>query len=325
MWNTPSFRLFIVLVFGLFGTITAVNVATQLPRTQTSFGEGETIRSPSGSITLESLDLIPEPSEISNDAAIDRFYERQDQITNILSQNPITVLKKDQELSISLQNTGASDLQPLFWIQLAVGLGALIISGWVWALKPQDLASQLFFLSGISTLTFTFPSAVYTTRELAMHSSLFLALTGLNAVGASLFGIVMIALFLIYPTRIKHGRFLIFTQALFFGTWTVLSILRILSATLSVNLVTFLEMIGICIAIGAQFFMTKHNPQARASLTWLGLAVFFGAGSFIFLNATPLVLGVNAAVSQGYAFLFFLVIYVGIAAGLKRYRLFEVG
>ncbi len=324
-WNTPSFRLSIVFALGLITTFLAVNTAIKLPHANIAFAEGDTIQSTLGSLTIEAADLTPEPGEIGDDALLNQFYERQDKLAAILSGDSVSIKKGDQVLAATPQAISLSHLPSIFWIQIAVGIGALIISGWVWALRSQDLASRLFFLSGLATLTFTYSAAIYTTRELALPNSFFQLLTGLNNFGASLFGTVMIALFLVYPVRVNKWRALVLGQALFFSIWTTLALLRLIPVSFGGNLVTLVEMIGICIAIGVQFFVTKRNPQARASLTWLGLAVFFGAGGFILLNATPLVFGGDATIDQGYAFLFFLVIYVGLAAGLKRFRLFEVG
>src|SRR5690606_26865198 len=73
-----------------------------------------------------------------------------------------------------------------------------------------------------------------------------------------------------------------------------------------------------------QFRVTRGHPRDRAALTWLGLAVVVGAGAFVGTVITPHLLGIGALVSQGQAFLFFLLIYVGVALGVARYRLFQL-
>jgi signal transduction histidine kinase len=76
--------------------------------------------------------------------------------------------------------------------------------------------------------------------------------------------------------------------------------------------------------IGWQRSANRKDPRALAALRWLGLTVAVGAGAFTLSVATPLLLGFEAVISQGYAFLFFVLIYIGLALGLSRYRLFEL-
>ncbi|MDB5451889.1 MAG: hypothetical protein JWO33_467, partial [Caulobacteraceae bacterium] len=143
---------------------------------------------------------------------------------------------------------------------------------------------------------------------------------------ASVFGVAVVGLFLVYPRRLVAWRQLMAADVLGFGCWTALAALRWLpSPQVGGNLITLVEMVGIVVAIIAQHRATRGHPQERAALTWLGLSVMIGAGSFIVLSAAPSVLGLTLPLAQGYAFLFFLVIYLGLAAGLRRYRLFNVG
>lgn len=310
---------FLTLGLTLFG-------ATRLKLLDTDFdlAPGLIVGAGHDIMTLEALDLTPEPGEIVDDTELARFYERQGQLANILDSESVSIKKDQESIAVAPRNVTLGDLSHVFWIQIVVGLGALVISAWVWALK-NSLATRLFALSGLSTLMFTFSAAIYTTRPLAIHAPFFKVLTFFNPLGASLFGIFTLALFLVYPMKVKGWKFWISLESVIFGIWTGLSVAGVLPASYNVNFVTLVEMIGICLALLAQFFATRSEPQARASLTWLGLAVLIGAGSFIALNATPLVFGLEVGLSQAYAFLFFLVIYLGLAAGLVRYRLFEVG
>jgi hypothetical protein len=65
-----------------------------------------------------------------------------------------------------------SALGPEFWANLAFGLIATLIVGWVWALRPRELSTQLFALTGLSMLAFTFGWAVNSSVELVMASGL---------------------------------------------------------------------------------------------------------------------------------------------------------
>ncbi|WP_339748706.1 ATP-binding protein [uncultured Maricaulis sp.] len=225
---------------------------------------------------------------------------------------------------LALGSDPVTPLALIFWVQLAVGLGAMTISGWVWALRPRELATRLFALSGLATLIFTLAAAsrsgaVIEPRSLAVF------LMWLNAGGATLFGAAMIVLFLVYPVRLPNWRSLALVSSVGFALWTVATLLGRMPAWSSVHLITLVEMGGIFLAVAAQFLATAKAPKDRAVAIWFGLSVLFGAGGFIGLIALPAVLGHPAPIKAGYAFACFLLIYIGVAAGLRQYRLFELG
>lgn len=218
------------------------------------------------------------------------------------------------------------ELGHVFWIQIAVGLGALSISGWVWALRPRDAATRLFVLSGLATMTFTYAPVPMRFGIAPVGDAVATALAMANAAGASAFGIAMIALFLIYPGRLPARRLLAAGSSLVFGIWTLLALAGVLwGGFANVHTITVLEMLAICVAAGAQVIVTGHDPKARAVAIWFGLAVLFGAGGFITMTAIPGALGYESIIKSHYSFAFFLLIYIGVAAGLRRYRLFELG
>lgn len=322
--QNPAIRLALVFILGFGISFLAAHTALEQNKLGITFQPGMTLPSAQGPLTLEPLDLMHEPGELTSHSELNRFYERQDLLAEITSRKQFTLTHDGQDVSVTSSERTLLDLPVLFWIQIIVGLGALFISGWLWALRPRDLPSALFAFSGFSTFISALPSAVYTTRELAIPSTTFKILETLNAWGASLFGISMIALFLLYPAKLKRRRLWMVFQVPFFLIWTISYSLQLTPDWANISLIIVVLMACLCIAIGAQFFATKGNPKSRASLTWLGLSVIIGAGSFVAFNTVPLVMGLTP-LNQGYAFLFFLIIYLGLAAGITQFRLFEVG
>ena len=212
----------------------------------------------------------------------------------------------------------------IFWCEIGVGLGALTISGWVWALRPREMATRLFAVSGLATLAFTFSAASFAGGAVDPRS-LAIAMIWLNTIGASGFGLAMIWLFLVYPVRLPHWPWITAVCAVFVSAFAVLSRGGHLPAWATIHFLTVIEMAAIALAILGQLIATRRAPRDRAIAVWFGLSVLFGAGGFIALNALPLVLGYQAVIKAGYAFMFFLLIYIGVAAGLRQYRLFELG
>jgi two-component system sensor histidine kinase DevS len=227
-------------------------------------------------------------------------------------------------ISVAQRTSGIAGLPLIFWCEIGVGLGALTISGWVWALRPREMATRLFALSGLATLAFTLAAACFAGGAVEPRS-LAIAMAWVNGMGASAFGLTMIWLFLVYPVRLPHWPVIAAICALAVSAFTVLSRAGYLPAWATIHLLTVVEMAAIAMAIIAQLMATKRAPRDRAIAIWFGLSVLFGAGGFITLNALPQVLGFPVVIKAGYAFMFFMLIYIGVAAGLRKYRLFELG
>ncbi|MDR9778322.1 ATPase, partial [Rhizobium hidalgonense] len=73
-----------------------------------------------------------------------------------------------------------------------------------------------------------------------------------------------------------------------------------------------------------QWWINRDNPRARAALRWFAACILVSCGLFVFLVQTSQLLDINLNLSQGYALGFFLLVTIGIALGLKRYRLFDL-
>tara|TARA_R110002073_G_scaffold19336_29_gene70837 strand:- start:2391 stop:4310 length:1920 start_codon:yes stop_codon:yes gene_type:complete len=214
---------------------------------------------------------------------------------------------------------------PISWWQLAVGFGALFISGWVWSLRPGDLAARLFYLSGLATQAFTFAPIPFSVAGFEASNTSLQALSVINGAGASAFGVAMVAFFLVYPNRLPGWRWIGTATVVVFGAWSVAYFTGHVPASPGMHLVTLMEMVAIFAALAAQYVAARDDPKARAILIWLGGSVAIGAGSFIALVSLPNSLGFGPLIDARLAFGFFLVIYLGCAAGLARYRLFELG
>ncbi|WP_169313767.1 sensor histidine kinase [Asticcacaulis biprosthecium] len=215
-------------------------------------------------------------------------------------------------------------INPALWVSLGTGFGAYAISTWIWALKPENPATRLFAASGVLTLLFTF-SATRGFMAAPLPDSLMLALQSVNVLAASGFGIVMICLFLIYPSRLPGWRWGIVACVTVFGVWTLVRTFGPFRDLASVQPITLAEMVGIILIALWQIAFTRNEPRQRAIAVWLAASVVLGAGTFIALVSVPITLGHDAIVPPHYAFAAFLLIYAGLAVGLVRYRLFELG
>lgn len=213
-------------------------------------------------------------------------------------------------------------LSATFWVPFVTGLGAWLVSAWVWALRPGSLATRLFAASGAATFLFCF-GALRLDVALALSPGLNLAGLVMNTLGASAFGLLMISLFAVYPRPLPHARWLLVLAWLLLGGWTAVAVLS--GRFGQVQTITFIEMLGILAVAGAQVVASRDAAEPRAISIWLATTVTLGAGPFIALVAVPLTFGAPALVDARLAFASFLVIYAGVAIGLVRYRLFDLG
>ncbi len=281
--------------------------------------------SASGKISVEAADLTPEPDALPDYAAFERFLQRQDGLNAILRAGPVTLETGAGEVRVApAGGRPAGSLPVEFWVQLIVGVGCFGLGAWVWSLRRGDRAAQFFATGGLGVLVFALSAAVYSTRELALDGALFRTLSALNHFGAGAFGVSTIALFLTYPRRVAGMRVILPVFLIAFAWWVGDTLWLFPGPPAGQHLPTALEMAGILLCIGIQAWATRGRPAERAALRWLGLSVAIGAGSFILIIVLPNLFGLGTAISQGYAFLGFLLIYVGLALGIARYRLFEL-
>jgi len=281
-------------------------------------------------IAITPQDLVEEPDTLPDYTIMRAFLARQGEIAALLDQGSARVeIEVDQERRpFDLRPAAQRPLRDLpapFWMQLAVGLAGFWIGAWVWALRPGEWATRFLALAGAGLMISALAAAVYSTRELALPEGLFRLLSRLNQIGALSFGVGMIGLFLIYPRRLVASRWLV-APALVLGTWAGLEMAGVWpDPGIGRHLPVLLAMLAIVALIALQYRATRGDPRDRAALTWLGLAVIVGAGAFVTTVIAPVVLGIDPVLAQAEAFLFFLLIYVGVALGVARFRLFDLG
>lgn len=286
---------------------------------------------PSGgtAIALHPRDLMEEPDGLPLIADMRALFAKLGDMNDALRAGPVDLVLARDGVERQVSVTAASDrplrdLPVVFWVQLVVGMTAAILCGWVLSVRSREAAAMFLVVSGVGLLVSSHAAALYSIRELSMPEGVFALASSLNSVGSLTFGIGMISMFLVYPRRYLPvwAPVPVFVV---FGTWALLSFLRVLETpTASVHLPILVEMICIVIAAVGQFFATRGRPRDRAVLRWFGLSVVIGAGGFVSLIAVPQAVGFAPQISQGYAFALFLIIYVGLVLGVARYRLFDL-
>lgn len=283
-----------------------------------------------GNMPLAPEDILDEPDVLPSTEAMQAFFARQGRISRMVDGGMVYLrgIKPDGTSFDHEVRTRPfrpiSDLPAVFWVQIAVGLAGVWLGGWVLSLRPRDPAAGFLLLAGVGLMVSSHAAALYSTRELALPQGVFAFASMLNALGAKAFGVGMLCLFLIYPVRLAGRRALLAVVAVF-ALWGALwAAWALPDPVLGTHVPIAVLLLLIFAAAIAQIPATRGNPAARAALRWFGLSVTLGAGGFVATIIAPSLLGLPHQMSQGYAFLFFLIIYGGLALGVARYRLFEL-
>ena len=281
------------------------------------------------SMPVEPRDLLEEPDFLNTWAEEDAFYSRQQQLTAILHAPVVSLTLLDKSntvrtVTVTPRQRPLSSLPLIFWLQLGFGAAGIIIGTWVWALRPADWGPRAYAITGACFLIFAHAAAIYSARELALNGTLFRALSGINHFGAIHFGAALCALFLVYPIRLTSDRVPLYLGAIA-SLWWLACVTRVApDQNWGSRFPVMLEMLG---AIGlsvVQWRRTKGDPAARAVLRWFAVSVLTGCGAFIGLTALVSTIGGLPPIPQGYAFGFFLLMYAGLAVGLRQYRVFDL-
>lgn len=150
---------------------------------------------------------VKEENGEATQAGVRASMQRYERVAQAVKSGPLQLVLKDAQgqvrtVVLPMRSRPLSALPVDFWANLGFGLLATLICGWVWALRPRELATQLFALTGVSMLAFTTGWAVHSTVELAMNTTLLALARYANHIGAIAYGGAMIALFLGYPKRL---------------------------------------------------------------------------------------------------------------------------
>lgn len=279
---------------------------------------------------LTARDLVEEPDTLQSYEEVREFLARQALIQSWLDGLPLRLVLDTPEgevVTAPLQPQSyrsPASLPLAFWIQLLAGAGGFLIGTWIVVLRPHDGAARCFALSGVALMLSAFAAAVYSVRELSVPADLFRGLMIINHLGASLFGCALVALFLLFPKRLVRPVWLWLLPAIFLPWWLLDCLQAWPDPATGMYVPVMLQTLGILLLTLLQWWHNRGQPLALASLRWLGLSSLLTASLFILAAAMPALLNQPPLMAQGHAFGMFLILYGGLALGLRRYRLFDL-
>lgn len=276
-------------------------------------------------VALRATDIISAPTYLATYADIDEFFDRQQVIAQILRSGRVWLARSDgtelEAVPGPVRPLGALPTAALFEFTLMPGL-AILIAFSVLHRRPADPAVRYVVASAVGYVLLV-TGAMYGKRELALPAELFRVLLALNNGGGLIFmGGSTVALMWHLPTpltrrpaapwiylvatlgAVTHVFQLVDTPTLGFWFWCLL-----------------------CVAAHAviaalQWRRARGQPARRAVLKWL-LVPWFSIGAlYSVLFYIPASFGLGAKAPAVLGWLLFLLLFVGIAFSMSRFRLY---
>ncbi|WP_319381211.1 ATP-binding protein [Thiomicrorhabdus sp.] len=143
--------------------------------------------------------------------------------------------------------------------------------------------------------------------------------------GAIFFAASLVALLAFYP---RHLRFSKWVALGAFACWLVVWLGFVMETFANISIVYLMMLVLFASSFVLAFIQwrqTAQMPVERAALKWYLLSIYLGTGLFATLILIPVAAGVEPSASQGLMFMVFLFMFIGIAMGITRYRLFDLG
>ncbi len=211
------------------------------------------------------------------------------------------------------------------WIGLVVGAVSWLMAAAIAAFRPKDISARYVLLSGAAMLACAPMGPLYTSRELGLPTLAFYLINGSNFLGGSLFGAAIFVTLLYYPKPLAPRWVGLAVIGVFLVWYVVQAIGLFADLTFARRFLVMCALIGAFILSAVHWRRTRRDPIARAALSWFVLSWVVVVGAFGFTILAPQMFGADTSAAEPFAFLLFLLVYVGLAVGIMRYRLFELG
>jgi len=273
-------------------------------------------------VSISSFVLLEEP-DILSASEFNRFMSMQSSIRSMLDAPAVQIhLQDGRILNTQPGKAGISDLPLLFWLQCYYGLSAFMIGLGIWAFRRNKLEARLLNLVGVGFAVGGVSAAVYSTRQLAMNGELFAALSSISHLGVFIFIGFLMALLWCYPRRLAHSR-----NATRIATGSILLFWMLEQMQIiDFYLLFILLFTAACALAFRQWRASRDMPLNRAALQWFLLSISVSIATFFTTVMFPGSLGHPPLIgSQGSMLIMIWLMFIGIALGVVRYKLFNLG
>ncbi|KAB7627787.1 ATP-binding protein [Alkalilimnicola sp. S0819] len=267
-----------------------------------------------------------EPHVLASYQAYDARLQREGEFWAYLQQPHFTALL-DNGSALSLAPRAETPVRALpapFWLFHLFGMVAWLTGLGVWAFRRGQPATRLFLLSGLGFFLATWSNSLYLSRELAIDPALLAALGQFNHGALYLMLGSLLGLLLYFPRRLVRrapayilcvlGLVLVLNDHQRWWGWPLHDFY------FPILLMYFAGVL----AASWQWRAARGRPLDRAALRWMFLSVFISTGMSLMVYFVPAMLQRQLLISQTAMVGFAVTLYLGLALGILRYRLFDL-
>ena len=266
-----------------------------------------------------------EPHGLPTFAALRGYLKRQGEVLQAVSGEEVTLVTTRGK--IPLQPAASRSIESLsatFWMFHLFGGLALLVGGAVWLSRRERQDAGLLALSGLGFFLATWFNSIYLAREVAMPAGLFDLLLRGNHLALTLMIGAILLLFVHYP-RAVNARWPTYLVVLSLAGHQLNENLQWLDWPLHSFYLPLIVLYGVALVLAyRQWRLSAGEPVDRASLKWVFLAILMTMGTCMVIYFVPPILGKEALLPQVAMVGFAVLMYLGLALGVIRYRLFQL-
>lgn len=279
-------------------------------------------------LNLRGDDLAPEPDmAFPAYADFEAFMQRQDRIARVMRAPRMTLhLSGGAQVDIVPEaHRPLTDLDWQFWFQLFCGQSCFVVAGALWAFRRSDPAARWCLVAGTGGMFSASSAAIYSTRELALPSAMFDALSALNHLGTAICCAGFVTVLFFHPKPLlRRGHPGPIVAMICASVWLLERLQWLPTGMASANLLIVLGYLLSLVLGGWQWSRVRGDLRARAALQWFLVSWLFGSGILMFVVLVPALAGYDMGEFQAYGLGALLVSEVGVVLGVARYRLFDL-
>ncbi len=275
------------------------------------------------SIALQGGDILEEPDFHHQYRDYNAFLARQDSLHDILRAGRVGVETLGGVTWIQPTDRPIGDLPLIFWFQIICGGIAWMVGASVIA-NSRERAARYYALTGAAFLLVTYTAAIYSARELTLDGQLFRLLSVADHAGAFLFAAAFLGLLWLYPARLGNARVPHVILGVYLAVWIADTLQWVPDMNFGIRYPMLAGLATSFILAGLQWRRARQEPISRAALKWFLMTLTVGSAVFVLGVFGMQAMGHLPVIPQGFAFGFVLMMYLGMAIGMRRYRLFNL-
>lgn len=275
-------------------------------------------------VPLQAETFIDTPGYFQRFSDYKRFFESQERLTALRSHPAVELeLADGSRMPLEWRQRDLATLGFTFWFQFVCALLAFSVAASVLAYRPGDTPAHLYFVLGVGCLLIGMTAAVMRARMLSIGAETFRLVHVTNHVGVFMACAGLVGFLGTYPRRLLSTRGLIGIGAIY----GVLLLGDTLQWVESINLAFRLPLLATALPgialLAWQWRKSASRPLDRAALKWI-LFSFGISMVLIFANVLRTALGAETFLPSGYNTALTLLIFIGMAVGIRRSALFNL-